>query len=418
MTWATTRRASHVGFVVQAIVNNLAPLLFIVLHQAYGIDVARLGLLASLNFAVQLLTDLVAIGVIDRVGYRRAIVAGHACSALGLIALAVLPLVLASPFVGLCLAISVYAVGGGLLEVVVSPIVEHIPESDRSKAAGMALLHSFYCWGQLGVVLVTTGLLAVIGEGRWWMLPLLWAIVPVVNGLILLRAPMPPAIPDGERTPLRELGASGVFLALLALMAMGGASELTMSQWSSFFAQSATGMPKQVGDLLGPGLFALLMGLGRMWHATLGASVDLRRLLIASGLGAAVCYLICAVSSAPVASLLACAGCGVFVALMWPGTFSLTAARFPTGGAAMFAVLALAGDTGATLGPSGAGVISEAAAVTFAPVSALLPDDGGTGLRTGVLLSALVPLLFAVVVASLGRGRAQTEGRPRANAGV
>lgn len=408
MTFTTTRRAAYASFVVQAIVNNLAPLLFVVFHARLGIDVARLGLLAGLNFLVQLLTDLAAVKVVDRVGYRAPMVLAHALAALGLVLMALLPQLLASPFAGLCLAAVVYAIGGGLIEVLASPVVEHLPaEPGRSKESGMALLHSFYCWGQLSVVVASTALLTVLGMGAWWVLPLVWAAVPAVNAVLMTRVPVPATVPDHERTSLIGLVGSPVFLLVLLLMAAGGASELTMSQWSSFFAQQATGVPKAVGDLLGPGLFALLMALGRTAYGLLGERVPLRGALIASGAGAAACYVVTASSPAPAASLVACALTGLCVALMWPGATSLAAARFPAGGGAMFAMLALAGDVGAAAGPSAAGAIADAAGTAFAGapgrLAALLPPDAGTGLRPALLVCCLVPVVFAVSVWTVGR---------------
>ncbi len=408
MTFTTTRRAAYASFVVQAIVNNLAPLLFVVFHARLGIDVARLGLLAGLNFLVQLLTDLAAVKVVDRVGYRAPMVLAHALAALGLVLMALLPQLLASPFAGLCLAAVVYAIGGGLIEVLASPVVEHLPaEPGRSKESGMALLHSFYCWGQLSVVVASTALLTVLGMGAWWVLPLVWAAVPAVNAVLMTRVPVPATVPDHERTSLIGLVGSPVFLLVLLLMAAGGASELTMSQWSSFFAQQATGVPKAVGDLLGPGLFALLMALGRTAYGLLGERVPLRGALIASGAGAAACYVVTASSPAPAASLVACALTGLCVALMWPGATSLAAARFPAGGGAMFAMLALAGDVGAAAGPSAAGAIADAAGTASAGapgrLAALLPPDAGTGLRPALLVCCLVPVVFAVSVWTVGR---------------
>lgn len=408
MTFTTTRRAAYASFVVQAIVNNLAPLLFVVFHARLGIDVARLGLLAGLNFLVQLLTDLAAVKVVDRVGYRAPMVLAHALAALGLVLMALLPQLLASPFAGLCLAAVVYAIGGGLIEVLASPVVEHLPaEPGRSKESGMALLHSFYCWGQLSVVVASTALLTVLGMGAWWVLPLVWAAVPAVNAVLMTRVPVPATVPDHERTSLIGLVGSPVFLLVLLLMAAGGASELTMSQWSSFFAQQATGVPKAVGDLLGPGLFALLMALGRTAYGLLGERVPLRGALIASGAGAAACYVVTASSPAPAASLVACALTGLCVALMWPGATSRAAARFPAGGGAMFAMLALAGDVGAAAGPSAAGAIADAAGTASAGapgrLAALLPPDAGTGLRPALLVCCLVPVVFAVSVWTVGR---------------
>lgn len=403
-TYAATRRSAHAGYVVQAIVNNLAPLLFVVFHTSLDVPVAQLGALAALNFGVQLLTDLVAVRVVDRVGYRRPLVLAHVLAALGLVLLAVLPPVLPAPFVGLCVAVVVYGVGGGLLEVLVSPVVEHLPQPPQARAAGMALAHSFYCWGQLAVVVVTTALLAVLGTGLWPVLPVLWAVVPLVNLVVLLHVPLPATVPDEHRTPLRDLFGTPLFLAALVLMTTGGAAELTMAQWSSFFAEQGTGVPKEVGDLLGPGLFALLMGLGRAAYGLWGHDVPLRPLLAGSGVAAAVCYVVAGVAAVPAVSLVACALCGLAVALLWPGTFSLTSARFPLGGAAMFAVLALAGDAGGMLGPLGAGLLADLTGGPLAGLAAALPPDSGTGLRAGLLLSAAVPVVFAVTVLATGDG--------------
>ncbi|WP_454931917.1 MFS transporter [Actinomyces oricola] len=405
LTYATTQRASYAAFVVQAIVNNLAPLLFIVFHRRLGVGVADLGLLASLNFAVQLLTDLVAVKVVDRLGYRLPMLVAHAAAAVGLVLLGVLPQVMPSPFWGLVAAVSVYAVGGGLLEVLVSPVVEHLPTPAEGKASTMALLHSFYCWGQLAVVLMSTGALALIGQGAWPALPLAWALVPTLNGLLFARVPLPATVQEERRTPLRHLAASPAFLAALVLMVTGGAAELTMAQWSSFFAESATGVSKEVGDLMGPGLFALLMGAGRTAYGLVGERVRLRGALAASSAGAVVCYLVAAWAAHPLVSLLGCAATGLCVSLLWPGTISLTSARFPAGGAAMFAVLALAGDGGATLGPWLAGRLGGLSAGPLAALAGALPDDDGTGLRVALLLCAGVPLVFTLTVPALKEPR-------------
>lgn len=396
--YASTKRASYAGYVVQAIVNNLTPLLFIVFHTRFDIPVAQLGGLAALNFGVQLLTDLAVMRVVDRIGYRAPLVLAHVLAALGLLLLAVLPFVTGDPFVGLCLAVVVYAVGGGLLEVLVSPVVEHLPTPQESKAAGMALLHSFYCWGQMAVVLGTTGLLAVLGQDLWPVLPVLWAVVPLVNLVAFLQVPLPETVPEEHRTSIRSLLGTPLFLVALVLMMTGGAAELNMAQWSSFFAEQGTGVSKQTGDLVGAGLFAAFMGVGRVAYGLWGHRASLHRLLVLSSAAAAACYVVAATVATPAVSLLACALCGLSVSLLWPGTFSLTSARFPLGGAAMFALLALAGDAGGTLGPWFAGVLAAAADGPLAPLAALLPADGGSGLRPALLLCAVVPVVFCVAV--------------------
>ncbi|MGC3994077.1 MAG: MFS transporter [Propionicimonas sp.] len=403
LTFVATRRACYTGFVVQAIVNNIAPLLFIVFHTQFAIPVAELGGLAALNFGVQLLTDLAAMKVVDRVGYRRPVLLAHVLSVVGLVLLAFLPGIAPTPFLGLAAAVVVYAIGGGLLEVLMSPVVEHLPSPQEAKAAGMAMLHSFYCWGQLAVVVVTTGLLAVFGIGLWPLLPVFWAIVPLANLLVFARVPFPDTVPDEHRTPIRSLLGTPLFLFGLVLMLTGGAAELTMSQWSSFFAEQGVGASKAVGDLLGPGLFALLMGVSRFAYGMWGQRFSLEDLLVGSGAGAAVCYVVAATAPVPAVSLLACALCGLFVGLLWPGTFSLTSARFPLGGAGMFALLALAGDGGGTLGPWVAGVLAELASGPLAPLAAVLPADGDSGLRTALLLCAVIPAVFALTVLRVRR---------------
>lgn len=396
--YAGTQRASYTGYVVQAIVNNLAPLLFVVFHTQFSIPLAQLGLIAALNFGVQFLTDFAALFFVDKVGYRVPIVLAHVFATIGLVLMAILPTTMPSPFLGLCLAVIIYAIGGGLLEVLVSPIVEHLPTPADRKASGMALLHSFYCWGQLAVVVGTTVLLSLIGTSHWAWLPALWAIVPLVNTIIFLRVPLPDTVAEDDRTSVRDLFGTPMFLAALVLMMTGGAAELTMVQWASFFAEKGIGVGKEMGDLLGPGLFALLMGIGRFAYGIWGNGVDLRRMLLASSIGAAACYLVAAVSPIPIVSLLASALCGIMVALLWPGTFSLTSARFPAGGATMFALLALAGDAGGSAGPALAGGLAEAAQGPLHSVARLLPDDGGYGLRTALLLCALIPTVFAITV--------------------
>ncbi len=409
---AGTKRASYTGYVVQAIVNNLAPLLFVVFHTQFSIPLAQLGLIASLNFGVQLLTDFAAMFFVDKVGYRVPIVLAHVFATIGLACMAILPILMPSPFIGLCIAVIIYAIGGGLLEVLVSPIVEHLPTPANQKASGMALLHSFYCWGQLAVVVGSTLLLGAIGLERWAVLPLIWAIVPLINTFVFIRVPLPATVSDEHRTSFRDLFGAPLFLAALVLMMTGGAAELAMVQWSSFFAEMGIGVSKTFGDLLGPGLFALLMGIGRFSYGMWGANLDLRKLLIASSIGAAVCYVVAATSPIAVISLLACALCGLMVALLWPGTFSLTSARFPMGGAAMFAVLALAGDAGGAAGPALAGALAEAANGPLAWIAQTLPDDGGYGLRTALLLCAVIPTVFAITVWSFGRAKAKAPALP------
>lgn len=404
MTFEHTRRACYAGYVTQAIVNNLAPLLFIVFQTRYQVPYEMLGRLVLLNFITQLLTDLVAVKVVDRTGYRVPLVLAHVFCVAGLVLLAVAPAVLPSPYLGLSAAIVVYAIGGGLLEVLVSPVVDALPSPKEGKAAAMSLLHSFYCWGQVAVVLGTTLVLAQVGQERWQLLPLLWAVIPLVNLAVFLRVPLPSTVPDEHRTPLTALFRARAFLATLVLMFCAGASELTMSQWSSLFAEQGLGLPKVLGDIAGPCLFAVLMGLGRFAYGLWGRDVPLLPAMVGCGVLAASCYLVTALSTEPVWSLAGCAVCGLAVSLLWPGTFSLATHRFPFGGAAMFGMLAVFGDAGAAAGPWVAGAVADVTTAgegVFGRLAELLPRTGAVGLRAGLLVGTLFPLGILVTAVGL-----------------
>jgi fucose permease len=401
MTFEHTRRACYLGYATQAVVNNLAPLLFIVFQTRYEVPTEMLGRLVLLNFGTQLLTDAVAVRFADRLGYRIPLLLAHVLAATGLVLLAVLPGLLAEPYLGLALAVVVYAVGGGLLEVLVSPVVEALPSPAGGKAAAMSLLHSFYCWGQVAVVAGTTLLLAAFGHRSWQVLPLLWALLPLANLVLFARVPLPPTVAEEHRTPLRSLMRTPVFGTALLLMLCAGAAELTMSQWSSLFAERGLGVTKVWGDLAGPCLFAVLMGIGRIGYGLWGERIALIPAMLACGVLATGCYLVAALASAPVAGLVGCAVCGLAVSLLWPGTFSLAAARFPLGGAAMFGVLAIAGDAGGAVGPWLAGAVADASAGGgFGVLTGLLPADDASGLRAGLLVAIVFPAVLTA--ATLG----------------
>ncbi|MBG0814132.1 MFS transporter [Planomonospora sp. ID82291] len=401
MTFDHTRRACYTGYVTQAIVNNLAPLLFIVFQDRYQVPYEMLGRLVLLNFATQLVTDLVAVKVVDRTGYRVPLVLAHVFAVAGLVLLAVAPSAVA-PYPGLALAVVVYGIGGGLLEVLVSPVVDALPAPRQGKAAAMSLLHSFYCWGQVAVVVGTTLLLAGIGDASWQVVPLLWAAVPLANLVLFLRVPLPATVAEEHRTPLGTLLRSPAFAAALLMMLCAGAAELTMSQWSSLFAEQGLGVSKVGGDLAGPCLFAVLMGIGRIGYGLWGERIRLPWAMLGCGTLAVGCYLVAALAAAPALSLAGCALCGLAVSLLWPGTFSLASARFPFGGAAMFGVLAVSGDAGAAAGPWLAGAVADATAGggALSGLAGLLPGAGDTGLRAGLLAGAVFPLVLVALSAA------------------
>ncbi len=400
LTYSHTRKACYMGYITQAIINNLLPLLFIVFQADYGLSYAMLGGLITVNFGVQLVVDALAVKFADRIGYRIPLVLAHVMSVLGLVMLAVLPRVLPSVYVGLLCSVIVYAVGGGLLEVLVSPVVDSLPTPKEQKAASMSFLHSFYCWGQVAVVLFTTLLLRVFGMANWWTMPLLWAVVPLINLYVFTRVPLAPTLPQEQRTPLRKLFTQPAFVAALLLMICAGSSELTVSQWSSLFAERGLGLSKVWGDLAGPCVFAVLMGAGRILYGIWGNRIRLRPYMLICTALCVASYMMTSLSGLPLISLIGCAVCGFAVSIMWPGTFSLAAARFPAGGTAMFAILALCGDLGASAGPWAAGAVADSVTTPggLASFAQALFSGQVAGLRAGIFVGALFPVAMLLTL--------------------
>ena len=370
--------ACFVGYVVQAIVNNFAPLLFLTFQRRYGIPLERITLLVSLNFGVQLLVDLLSVKWVDRLGYRASMVLAHGAAALGLVLLAVLPGLLPDPYWGLLVAVVCYALGGGLLEVTVSPVMEACPT--ENKAGAMSLLHSFYCWGHMAVVLLSTGFFALFGVENWPILALLWALVPLGNLFAFTRVPIADLLPEGQREMgLPALLKSGLLWTLFLLMLCAGACEQAVSQWASLFAEEALGVAKTVGDLAGPMFFAGMMGLSRAIYGKLGDRLPLEKCIAVCGIACLGAYLLIAGSPIPALGLLGCGLCGFSVGILWPGTFSMAARALPAGGTALFALLALAGDLGCSGGPTYVGFLS-----------------GVLGLRTGIAWGCVFPVLLLI----------------------
>ena len=380
-TYKHTLHACYLGYITQAIVNNLAPLLFIIFQDSFNISLEMLGRLILINFGTQIVVDLLTVKYVDHIGYRKATVMAHIFSVLGLVSLGVLPQVMPSPYIGLIIAIVLYAIGGGIIEVLISPIVEFLPGDE--KASAMSLLHSFYCWGQVGVVLISTLLLKVVGGDFWFILPILWASIPLYNLTRFMKVPIIEPQEEMKTMSIKELLSTRGFVIALMLMLAAGASEITMSQWSSLFAEQGLQVSKVVGDLLGPCLFAILMGIGRMAYGIWGHKINLKRTLLGSGILCILCYVVTVFATNPFIALMGCAVCGLSVSLMWPGTFSLTAARYPRGGTVMFGMLAVFGDIGAAVGPWIAGVVSDATQL---------------GLKAGLLVAIIFPILLVVGV--------------------
>lgn len=373
--------ASYAGYFVQAIINNFIPLLFLTFQNSFGLSYDRISLLIVVNFGVQLCVDLLSAGFIDKIGYRVSAVAAHALAAAGLICLGVLPFVL-SPYAGIIISIIIYATGSGLIEVIISPLVEACP--GEKKSAAMSLLHSFYCWGQMCVVLFSTAFFVCLGTEKWPWLAALWAAVPLLNGIYFCLVPIPPVLGEGGNSMgIRGLAKNKLFYVFAVIMLCSGASEIAMSQWASAFAESGLGVSKTMGDLLGPCLFAALMGTARVLYSKMADRFPLSKVMTASAALCIVSYLVAGLSPLPLVSLLACAVCGFSVGVMWPGTFSLAAARLPAGGTAMFALLALFGDMGCSLGPA---LVGRAATVF------------GGSLGKGLLTAIVFPVLLVLCI--------------------
>ncbi len=383
LAYRHTIGAGALGYITQAVVNNLAPLLFLIFSDSLGISLEQITWLITVNFLIQLTVDFLAARYADRIGYRICMVAAHLLSAAGLAGMAVLPMLLPSPFAGLVLSVAVYAVGGGILEVLVSPIVEACPT--RRKAAVMSLLHSFYCWGTVAVVFLSTLFLHLFGKGSWHALCLLWTLLPLLNAVLFTRVPIARLTKNGDEMRARALFAHRDFWLLFLLMIASGASEQAMSQWASAFAESGLHVSKALGDLLGPCLFSVCMGCARLMYARCGDRIELSFLLILSGALCACAYLISALSPWPFLSLMACGLCGLSVGVLWPGVFSIASARFPRGGTALFACLALAGDMGCASGPACVGAAAQ------------LQNNS---LSTGLLFAMVFPMMLLICTAA------------------
>lgn len=373
--------ACYIGYITQAIVNNFAPLLFLTFMARYHLGLDQITLITTLNFLVQLVVDLLSTRVIDRVGYRASVMFAHLMAVLGMAGLAVLPALLGSAYAGILLSVVCYAVGGGIIEVLISPIVEACPTA--KKEAAMSLLHSFYCWGHLAVVLLSTLFFTLFGIENWGILAVLWALVPLFNLFYFTLVPIYPIVSEGEQRPMGSLLKSRVFWLVVVLMVCAGASEQAMSQWASSFAESALHVSKTVGDLAGPCAFALTMGTARALYGSFSEKIPLKKAIIVSAMLCIVCYLVAVFSPNPVFGLLGCAVTGFSVGIFWPGTFSTAAIQIPGGGTAMYALLALAGDLGCSGGPTVVGLVANA--------------NGGS-LKSGLLVAILFPALILVCI--------------------
>jgi len=381
-----TQIACYLGFITQAISANFTPLLFLTFKSTYGISLEKIALIPFVFYLTQLLVDFAATKFADRIGYRICVAASQVVSALGLVLMAFLPEIMPHPFTGILIAVVLYAIGSGLIEVLVSPIIEACPF--ENKDGMMSLLHSFYCWGAVGVILGSTVFFAVFGVENWKILTLIWALVPFLNTFNFITCPIGRLLEDGESLPIRKLLALPLFWLLILAMICAGASEASMAQWASAFTESALGVSKTIGDLAGPCLFAVFMGIARVIYGKMSEKLDLPKTMLLCGVMCACCYLVASLSPVSILGLAGCALCGLAVGIMWPGTISLSSQKCPRGGTAMFAFLALAGDLGATVSPALVGSLAELS---------------GGNLKNGLLVAAVFPVVLVIGLILLGR---------------
>jgi Major Facilitator Superfamily. len=389
LTYRHTFITCYFGYITQAIAVNLLPLFFIIFQTDFGISFEKLGRLIFIFFVTQIIVDLIIVKYVDRIGYRIACVLAHCFSTVGIASLSILPLIM-PPYTGLVISVIIYAVGSGTIEVIISPIIDAIPS--EAKASNMSLLHSFYCWGQLLTVVVTTVLLKIIGGGLWFILPALWALIPFYNIFRFIRTPLVPPMPEEKRMTAKDLLKNKMFIVSLVLMTCAGAAELAMAQWASLFAETSLNIPKMAGDILGPGMFALCMAIGRTIYGVWGHKFNLTKVMSGCSVLCIACYLLTALSPLPVFAIIGCSLCGFSVCLMWPGVLSLSSEKFPYGGTAMFGICAIFGDLGCSIGPWLTGVVADSVPETW-------------GLKAGLLTSIIFPVVMIIGIMLLNKSK-------------
>lgn len=376
--------ACYLGFITQAISANFAPLLFLTFHRTYQISLGKIAFISTAFFFTQLLVDLFCAKYVDKIGYRRSVVVSEILSAVGLIGLALLPDLLDHAYAGILISVIIYAIGSGLIEVLVSPIVEACPFDNKESV--MSLLHSFYCWGAVAVILFSTAFFTLFGISNWQILACIWALIPICNVFNFLTCPIESLTEDGQGLTISQLCHIPIFWVALVLMVCAGASEISMAQWASAYTESALGLSKSIGDIAGPSLFAVTMGISRSFYGKYGEKIDLMKFMTASGILCLICYLLAALGPYPILGLIGCIMCGFSVGIMWPGTISIASGKLPMGGTAMFALLAMAGDMGGSIGPYVVGAVTQ---------------NAGDNLKAGMLAGCIFPVILVLSVCLL-----------------
>ncbi len=389
--------AAYIGNFVGALITNLSPLLFVIYMKEFNLSYEQIGRLVFITFLTQIISSIINSKFVDKFGVRPFIALGHFLASIGLVVLSFTPILFPNnPYVTIILATIVFAYGGGLLELLLSAIVGAIPGDEKAKA--MSLLHSFYAWGFIAVIVITTILLSLFGAENWIYIPRIWAIVPFANGIIFLLVPLAPMVHNEQRVRNRELLSSPFFLLMLAAILLGGASEVVISQWTSTFAETSLGLSKSAGDLIGVLLFAFFLGIGRLMFGKWGKDGNLWKFMFSGTILTVLCYLVVGLSRWPILSLIACILSGLGVSLLWPGAISLAHARFPQASAALFALLAACGNTGAAIGPYSVGIVTDIS----------VKMGSSSPLQIGILSATLFPILLIVVLLYIRRNQTAT----------
>lgn len=400
-SYKSTVYACYIGHFVLASVINTTPILFLTLMNRYGLSFEQMGRLVLINFVTQVTVDLAASRFVDKHGLRSFIVGAQLLAFAGFVLFAGAPFLFGNVYAGFVLATVVFSAGGGLLELLLSPIVNAIPTQEKARA--MSLLHAFYAWGQVTVVLLTSALLTVLGPARWVLIPLFWSLLPLANTVLFAKVPLAPVVEEARRTKLKDLLRQKVFLVCLAGILVSGAAEITMAQWASGFLEEAMRIPKIIGDSAGVGVFALAIGIGRTVYGKMGARMNIQKAMTAGAGLTLACYVVVVFSNVPALSLAACALSGFGVSLLWPGSLVLAAERFPLAGTSMFAVLAASGDFGAATGPWMVGLVADNAVKLPAVLR-----FGSSGLRSGFLFAAVFPAAMLICMRYIRKHKSGT----------
>ena len=389
VSYQATIYACYLGYFVQAVIVNVTPILFIPLREHFGLTFEQMGRLVLINFITQVVVDLSFSKPVERYGIRPFIVTAHTLACVGLGLFAAAPLLFSNPYTGFVIATIIFSGSGGLLELLLSPIVNAIPTDE--KAAAMSVLHSFYSWGQVVVVLLTTVLVAVLGSGKWYLIMVMWTLLPLINIFAFSRVPLAPMVAEEHRTKLRTLIKERFFIVALFGILFGAAAENTMALWTSTFLEKAIHLPKLTGDIAGVCMFASMMGIGRALYGKFGSKINIYKAMLWGSALTTICYLVIAFSPWMFLSLIACAACGLGVSVLWPGSLVISANRFPLAGASMFAVLSSGGDSGASIGPWLVGFMADKAPMWMKNMPFSMNGEE-FGLRAGLAVGIAFPL--------------------------